>query len=141
MYSITVDRADALVNLQLYGMLTVADTNMLVTDLIQQITDAKLDSYGMIIDVSRCPVQSQDMVNAMGQHLTRMRRARALAVVTGTMLARLQVRRIFSQPFARFTSTLEEARNWVVLGIEPGAPLPSRNAAGPPAPTNEGVAG
>lgn len=124
MYRISVDRADALVNIEMYGMLAVEDANALVAELIQQITQARLERYALIIDVSSCPVQSQDMINAMAKHLTRMQRATAVALVTGTMLARLQVRRIFDQPFTRFTSTREEARNWVLLGIEPVEAMP-----------------
>ena len=95
------------------------DADRLVADLITQITAARLPSYAMIIDVSRCPVQAQDMIAAMGDHLTKMRNARALAIVTGTTLVRLQVRRIFNQPFTRFATSYDHALAWVVSGIEP----------------------
>ncbi|MEG3175292.1 hypothetical protein U1872_03555 [Sphingomonas sp. RB3P16] len=120
MYKITVDRGHALVKIDMHGMLEVADTARLVSDLIAQVTEARFDSYALIIDVSQCPVQSQDMIGAMAQHLTRMQRARGVAIVTGTMLARLQVRRVFSQPFAHFVSTYDEALRWVLAKGEPG---------------------
>ncbi|TPG53906.1 hypothetical protein [Sphingomonas glacialis] len=121
MYKITVDRGHALIKIEMRAMLDVADSARLVSELIAQITEARLESYALILDISQCPVQSQDMISAMGQHLTRMKRVRAIAIVTGTMLARLQVRRIFSQPFTRFTSTYDEGLRWVLSGIEPGA--------------------
>lgn len=124
MYKITVDRGHALVKIEMRAMLDVADSARLVSELIAQITEARLESYALILDISQCPVQSQEMIAAMGQHLTLMKRVRAIAIVTGTMLARLQVRRIFSQPFTRFTSTYDEALRWVLSGAEPGAPSP-----------------
>jgi Flp pilus assembly protein TadB len=48
-----------------------------------------------------------------------MRNARALAIVTGTTLVRLQVRRMFNQPFTRFATSYDDALAWVVSGIEP----------------------
>ena len=121
MYKITVDRGHALIKLEMRAMLDVADAARLVSELIEQVAEAKFESYALILDIAECPVQSQDMIAAMGQHLTRMKRVRAIAIVTGTMLARLQVRRIFSQPFTRFTSTYDEGLRWVLSGIEPGA--------------------
>lgn len=119
MYKITVDRGHALIKIEMRAMLDVTDSARLVSELIGQITAAGFESYALILDISQCPVQSQEMIAAMGQHLTRMKRARAIAIVTGTMLARLQVRRIFSQPFTRFTATYEEALRWVLAGGEP----------------------
>lgn len=59
MYKIIVDRSHALVKIEMEGMLSVAEADALVGDLIRQITEARLASYGLIIDVSRCPVQAQ----------------------------------------------------------------------------------
>ncbi|MDY7525978.1 hypothetical protein [Sphingomonas sp. 10B4] len=120
MYKITVDRGHALVKIEMRAMLDVADSARLVSELIAQITDARLASYALILDIAQCPIQSQEMIAAMGEHLTKMQRVRAIAIVTGAMLARLQVRRIFSQPFNRFTSTYDEALRWVLSGVEPG---------------------
>lgn len=128
MYKITVDRGHGLVKIEMRAMLDVADSARLVADLIAQITEARLESYALILDIAECPVQSQEMIAAMGQHLTRMQRVRAIAIVTGKMLVRLQVRRIFSQPFTRFTATYDEALRWVLSGDEPrSAPTKARN--------------
>lgn len=126
MYKITVDRGHALVKIEMHAMLDVADSARLVSELIAQITEARFESYGLILDIAQCPIQSQEMIAAMGQHLTRMKRVRAIAILAGTMLPRLQVRRIFAQPFTRFTATYDEALRWVLSGIEPAgtAPMP-----------------
>ena len=49
-----------------------------------------------------------------------MKNARAVAVVAGSMLVRLQLQRLFDQPFARITDSYDEARAWVLSGHEPG---------------------
>ncbi|MFM9828095.1 MAG: hypothetical protein ACKVOB_05020 [Sphingomonas sp.] len=126
MYKIDIDKSHALISIELGGMLSVDEVNEFVSELVRQVMAARLSSYAMLIDVSNCPVQSQDMVNAMGQQLANMQHARALAVVTGTSLARLQVRRLFTQPFTRFTSTREAGLAWVLAGKEPSTtPSPS----------------
>ncbi|WP_143090214.1 hypothetical protein [Sphingomonas rubra] len=43
--------------------------------------------YVMAIDVSDMPIQAQEMIHAMGQHMATMPKARALAIVTGKSLA------------------------------------------------------
>lgn len=121
MYKIIIDQAHTLVRLDIEGMVSTAEADRLVDDLIAQITAAQLASYALIIDVARCPVQTQDMVATMRARLPEMKRVRALAVVTGTTLARLQVRRVFQQPFVRFTETYEDARAWTLSRIEPGS--------------------
>ena len=50
-----------------------------------------------------------------------MPKAKALAVVTGDLLARMEVRRLFTQPYARITATVAEGRAWVIDGTEPQA--------------------
>lgn len=124
MYKLVVDRQHSLVRLDMEGMLTPAQADQLVGDLMRQIAAARFASYALVIDVSRCPVQAQDMIGAMGAHLTKMKNARALAIVTGTTLVRIQVRRIFDQPFTRFAATYDEALAWVLSGIEPGITKP-----------------
>ena len=73
MYKITVDRGHALVKIEMRAMLDVADSGRLVSELIAQITEARLASYALILDIAQCPIQSQEMIAAMGEHLTKMR--------------------------------------------------------------------
>jgi hypothetical protein len=93
--------------------------NNYITELKRQITFHKMPRYALVIDVTDCPVQAQEMIRSMGKHMATMPKARALAVVTESALARLQVRRLFSQPYARITATIAEGRAWAVHGIEP----------------------
>ena len=67
----------------------------------------KLTDYAMVIDVRDCPIQQQGVIKAMGEHMARMPKARAIAIVTGRSLAKMQVRRLFTQPYARIVDDVE----------------------------------
>lgn len=58
-------------------------------------------------------------MEAMGRRMASMPRARAVAIVSLSQLARLQIRRLFTQAYARCVSSVEEGRKWIVDGIEP----------------------
>ena len=63
---------------------------------------------------------------------TTMPKAAALAIVTGGSLVKMQVRRLFTQPYARVTHTPQAGRAWVLQGVEPAAsPAPSGHPAPP----------
>ncbi|RYE99533.1 MAG: hypothetical protein EOO77_35380 [Oxalobacteraceae bacterium] len=119
MYTIKVDKRLGLVEANLGGMMTTEEVATYVADLKRAFIEHRLHSYAMVIDVSSCPIQSQDMIQAMGQHMATMPKARALAIVTGSSLARMQVRRLFTQPYARITANVCEGRSWVLYGTEP----------------------
>jgi len=119
MYKIKVDKLNGLVEVELGGLMPTEEVAAYMHDLKLQFALNGLRSYSMVIDVSRCPIQSQDMIRAMGEHMAEMPKARALGVVTGSSLARMQVRRLFTQAYARITETVSEAREWVLHGVEP----------------------
>lgn len=50
------------------------------------------------------------MIRAIGEHMTTMPKARAPAIVTGRPLARMQIKRLFTQPNARIVNRVEEGR-------------------------------
>lgn len=121
MYSIRINKALDLVEVELGGMMSTDEVVSYIAELKHQFLVRKLRSYVMIIDVSKCPIQSQDMIASMGRHMATMPKARSLAIVTGSSLARMQVRRLFTQPYARVTATTDEGRAWVLDGIEPAS--------------------
>ena len=122
MHRITISPRDNLVDITLLGLMSADDVGQYIVDLSQQMVAKRMASgYRMIIDVSDCPIQTQDMIKAMGTHMAGMMKASAIAVVTGSSLARMQVRRLFQQPYARVVGTMAEARAWVLSGIEPAA--------------------
>jgi len=119
MFEIQVDRAHNLIEATLSGMMTIEEVDVYVAELKKLFVAHRLRAYSMVIDVTRCPIQHQEMIQAMGSHMATMPKADALAVVVGSSLARMQVRRLFTQPYARIVATIEEGRAWVVSGIEP----------------------
>lgn len=66
----------------------------------------------------------------MRAHMATMPKANALAIVVGSSAARMQVRRLFIQPYARIVATVEDGRDWVIFGTEPSvrSSTPSRIA-------------
>jgi hypothetical protein len=119
MYTIKVDKRLELVEVNLSGMMSTEEVAAYIADLKRAFVSHRLHSYVMVIDVTNCPIQSQDMIQAMGQHMATMPKARALAIVTGSSLSRMQVRRLFTQPYARTTANVAEGRSWVLYGTEP----------------------
>lgn len=120
MYRIVVDSGQNLVEVTLGGMLDVTETAAYIRQLRHDMVVNRIHApYRMVIDVSACPIQAQDMVQAMGEHMATMPKAGALAVVTGSSLARMQVRRLFKQSYARIVATVTDGRAWVLSGIEP----------------------
>lgn len=122
MYSIQVDTAHNVVEVRLGGLMPLDEVAAYIFDLKRTIDAHKLGSdYAMVIDVSDCPIQSQDMIKAMGAHMATMPKARSLAIVTGSSLARMQIKRLFTQPYARIVATTDQGRAWVISGTEPSA--------------------
>jgi hypothetical protein len=120
MYRIAVDGRRALVEVTLGGMLGVDETASYIGDLRRAYVVNKLRApYSMIVDVSACNIQAQDMIKAMGEHMASMPKAEAIAIVTGSSLARMQIRRLFTQPYARIVATQDEAHAWIRDGVEP----------------------
>ncbi len=120
MYDIQVDPAQKVVEVTLGGLMPLDEVSAYIAELKAGIEAHRLsDDYAMVIDVSACPIQSQEMIKAMGAHMASMPKARSLAIVTGSSLARMQIRRLFTQPYARIVATVEQGRAWVIAGTEP----------------------
>lgn len=119
MYTIKIDMPHNLVSVTLDGMMSLSEVVGYISELKRQFVVQRLRDYVMVIDVSDMPIQAQEMIYAMGQHMATMPKARALAIVTGKSLARMQIRRLFKQPYARITATVDEGRAWVLHGTEP----------------------
>ena len=119
MFDIKIDQAQQLVEVRLDGLMGVDEVTECINELRRQFIANRLRSYVMVIDVSAMPIQTQDMIRTMGEHMAGMPKARAIAVATGSSLARMQIRRLFTQSYARVTSTVEQGRAWVMDGVEP----------------------
>ena len=119
MYDIRVDRQHSLIEATLAGMMTLEEVASYIAEVKRAYVVNRLHGYSMVIDVSGCPIQQQDIIQAMGAHMATMPKAKSLAIVTGSSLARMQIRRLFTQPYARIVATVDEGRAWVIAGTEP----------------------
>lgn len=119
MYAIRVDRQHSLIEATLAGMMTLEEVASYIAEIKRAYVVNRLHGYSMVIDVSGCPIQQQDIIQAMGAHMATMPKAKSLAIVTGSSLARMQIRRLFTQPYARIVATVGEGRAWVIAGTEP----------------------
>jgi hypothetical protein len=117
MYEMRFDRANELIKVTRGEMMSSDEVSNYITELKRQITFYELPRYALLIDVSHGPVQAHDNVGAR-EHMATMPKARALAAVTRSALARMQVRRLFTQPYARITATIAERRAWALHGTE-----------------------
>lgn len=69
--------------------------------------------YRILIDVSECAIQSQDVTAAFSRHVAGVPRSRRVAVVTTSPIIRMQIRRIVGRPELAVFEDLPEARIWI----------------------------
>jgi len=119
MYQIDVDGPSSVINVKLGGMMSVEEVAGYIAELYRICVSQRLTDYAMVIDVRDCPIQQQGVIKAMGEHMARMPKARAIAIVTWRSLAKMQVRRLFTQPYARIVDDVEQGRAWVMRREEP----------------------
>lgn len=74
------------------------------------------DSYLMLLDVSGCAIQSQVIMAAFQGHLANVPKARLCAVVTGSSIVRLQVRRVMGAPNLKMFESRENGLAWLIEG-------------------------
>ena len=85
---------------------------------------AKEGGYMILLDVSACAIQSRDVVEAFQQHVVQLPKARRCAVVTGSSLIRMQIRRIINNPSIQMFDNDLSAKAWLLVR---DAPLPDRS--------------
>ena len=70
-------------------------------------------TYRILIDISGCAIQSQDVTAAFGRHVARVPRSRRVAVVTQSPMIRMQIRRIVGRAELAVFADGEDARSWL----------------------------
>ena len=120
MYTIHVSHNANLVEVGFRGLLTPEEAIERVRAFADLIANKGLPvGYRLLIDVRNCEIQPQDTIRAIALQITSLPKASRIAVVTESPLARFQIRRVFTQPYARIVGTIEQGRAWTVSGIEP----------------------
>lgn len=122
MYKIEADAARNLVEVTLSGMLDPDEVRTYITDLRHAMAANRIHAgYRLVIDVTTCTIQTQDMIQTMGEQMKAMPKAGAIAIVSASQLARMQIRRLFQQDYARIVRNVAEGRAWVLDRQEPSA--------------------
>jgi hypothetical protein len=70
--------------------------------------------YLLRMDMSGSAVQTQDAVESFGRNLGDFPLARRIAIVTPSIIARMQVRRVMTQPYLRIFDLAGPALAWLL---------------------------
>ncbi|MBV9749762.1 MAG: STAS/SEC14 domain-containing protein [Acetobacteraceae bacterium] len=126
MFTITSDPARGLIQATLAGFFDVEGFQRYAAEaeaLIRR-TIARRGAYSILLDVSECAIQSQEVVAAFQRHVASVPRAKRCAVVTGDSIIRMQVRRMMRGPTMRACADRVSALEW--LRREETAPEPTQ---------------
>lgn len=74
--------------------------------------------YLLRMDMSASAVQPQEAVAAFREHLGDFPRARRIAIVTASVIARMQVKREMTQPYLQIFDVAQDALDWLVRAEE-----------------------
>lgn len=116
---VTVDRARSLVTYSLGGFLGGGAVERLRDEQAAAMVQLRCpaNQHVTIIDISRCKIQSQDVIEQFRAMLDDPRyQGRKLAVVVGSSLARMQIRRVLTRDTVTYVGTMAEAERWVFEG-------------------------
>ena len=117
MFKITVLSSRNLVESKLSGAFTPATVAEYEAALRGHFTAGALRSgYHMLIDVSEATIQSQETIQAFIRHVGRMPKATGIAVLVGTSVIRMQVRRVLQQPYLRLFAERGASLEWLLAG-------------------------
>ncbi|HEX8415300.1 MAG TPA: STAS/SEC14 domain-containing protein [Sphingomicrobium sp.] len=72
------------------------------------------EGYLMLLDISGCSIQTQEIAAAVQRHLANVPRARFCAVVTGASPARMQARRMIGSPTIQIFEESASALSWLI---------------------------
>ena len=120
MYAIAINEDRNLVDVKLSGMLTLAEVKTYIADLGAAFIRHRLrGGYLMMIDTTEATLQRQEVVAALRDQIAHFPKARRIAMINGSSLARMQVRRVMTQPYTRICASVAEGRAWLFHGADP----------------------
>ena len=115
MYKLTVEQSFNIVELQLSGCLSVAEVARYGGEFLGYFGSGRLRvGYRMLLDVTSCAIQPQETIAAFGRQVRDTPNASRIAIVTGSSVIRLQVRRVMTQPYAKLFDDRPEAMDWLI---------------------------
>jgi len=115
-FEVTIDTARKLLRVTLTGFFDVQDVEALEAEKVLALRRLAVapNQHLTLVDVSGCKLQPQDVFHAFQSAIGDPRyMAKRIAFVTGSSLARMQVRRMLLRDDAAFFDTIEAAEAWL----------------------------
>ena len=116
-FDITIDPARKLLRITLRGFFSAENVGEYLVAKNAALTrlNCRPNQHVTLVDVSASKLQSQDVVRAFQSTIADPRhQSRRIAIVTGSSLARMQVRRLLTRDNAGCFETIEEAEAWLI---------------------------
>jgi hypothetical protein len=127
MYQITFTPSQQLISVKLGGLFGTVEIGHYIKDLRHEFLQHRYKAgYLMLIDTTDCAIQPQEVLGALQEHMATFPKAGRIAVVTGSSLARMQVRRVMKQPYMRIVDTSAAGMKWLLTGEDVAQPQAAR---------------
>lgn len=119
-HEIAIDVERRFIAVRITGLLEVADVHAYVAELKERYA-GKIGAgpYVMLIDISRCALQSQAVIDAFRTHIAAFPKARRIAIVSGSATARMQMQQLLARDYLRYFDGYREASAWLLADPEP----------------------
>lgn len=115
MFKIVRDVSHNLIDVRLSGFFEVADAEEYVAAIKDMFFRARMAAgYRIIIDCSECQLQKQEVLAVFAKHMAEFPKAKRIAVVTGSSLIRMQIKRVMTQSYMEIFEDRQAAHHWVI---------------------------
>jgi hypothetical protein len=120
MYTIATEPQHRLVRITISGLLTVDCVAALYREEHEAIRamGCPLGQQIVLVDITKCPLQFQEVVENFREGIGSEKSARRIAFVTGPSAARMQARRIIEREDVQLFETRPEAERWLLRASE-----------------------
>ena len=116
MFNLTVDRDRGLLRLQLSGFWSATDFARFKKRIVGAVTDLGTGpgQHMILVDLREATLQTQELIsNAQDFIANAENKARRIALVAASALARMQTKRLVVRPGVVLFETIEEAERWL----------------------------
>lgn len=115
MYAIDFRRDCNLIDIRWTGLFDQTSVDAYADELRRRFrAEGFAPGYRLLMDMSGCSVQPAESAAAIHRRLGDFPRASRIAIVTGSAITRLQVRRFMHQPYLRIFDSPAIARDWLL---------------------------
>lgn len=115
MYAIAFRHERNLIDIRWTGLFDEPTVDAYADELIRRFRQEGFrPGYRLRMDMSACSVQPVQVAAAINRRLGAFHRASRIAIVTGSAITRLQVRRFMAQPYLRIFEHAPDALSWLI---------------------------